>query len=136
MRVRISYAVDSEELPHEALRLIKRANRHAQSIKLAVVDTESDIAEKGLRPPQIDSILEIRDEMVKLDAYLADIAQMILGHQQIKLQGSAERGNMQPSDPEEQESVEDHGGEYGELLQKVGRISESISEINEGVDSE
>ena len=43
MRVRISYAVDSKELPSEAFRLIRRASTHAESIKSAVVDTEIDI---------------------------------------------------------------------------------------------
>lgn len=135
MRVRISYAVDSKELPSEAFRLIRRASTHAESIKSAVVDTEIDIEEEGLRPSQIDAILNVRDEMVKLDAYLADIAQIILGDQQIKLQGSSARGGLGPSQTNEAEPVE-AAGEYGELLERTGEISQSIAEFAEDFSDE
>ena len=138
MRVRINYAVDWDELPTEVLRLIKRASSHAESIKTNVINTEIDIDEMGLRPAQIDTILDIRDEMVKLDAYLADVAQMIIGHQQIKLQDSAARGSIKPADSEEQENThyqqqgDDNG--YRELLQKSDEISKSLAEFSEAID--
>jgi len=134
MRVRISYAVDSKELPSEAFRLIRRASMHAESIKSAVVDTEIDIEEEGLRPSQIDAILNVRDEMVKLDAYLADIAQIILGDQQIKLQGSSARGGLGPS--QTNEAPVETAGEYGELLERTGEISQSIAEFAEDFSDE
>jgi len=134
MRVRINYAVDWQELPTEVFRLIQRASHHAESIKSNVINTEIDIEKAGLRPAQIDTILDIRDELVKLDAYLADAAQMIIGHQQIKLQESAERGSMKPTDSGEQENTQEHGGEYGELLQRTGEISDALAEFSDEID--
>ena len=130
MRVRINYAVDWEELPDEVHRLMKRASSYAESIKTDVTNTEIDIQQAGLRPAQIDTILNIRDEMVKLDAYLADVAQMIIGHQHIRLQQSADRGDLRPLQDSDEEYHE-HGGEHGyeEVLRKTKDISEALSEF-------
>lgn len=128
MRVRINYAVDSEDLPLEIHMLTERAASLASAVSAAVSEMNSLVATKDITTDQIDMILDTRDNLVKLDSYLADAAQTMLAYQQIKLQQAASRGELENSDTSDTEHTQ-NGGEYEQLLQRTGELSESINEI-------
>jgi hypothetical protein len=128
MRVRINYAVDSEDLPAEIHMLTSRASSLANTIDAAVTEINSSVSTHDLTPDQIDMILDTRDNLVKLDSYLADAAQTMLAYQQIKLQETAARGDLDNSESIDSEHTH-NGGEYEQLLQRTGEISESIDQI-------
>ena len=131
MRVRISYAVDSEELPEEIAALVHRAAKIADNVAVAVRDVSNTCYDDILSVQDLDEVISIRDQLIKLDSYLADVAQLILGQQQVQLRNTAERGQLKHA---ETANKEQGGDDLEELLEKTGELSKEISELEQADD--
>ena len=135
--MRISYAVDADELVDEIAMLTSRASKIANKV---AEDTESvnntlhysDADQIG--PAALQRVIEVRDDLVKLDSYLADVAHLILGQQQMLLRQAAEHvepGSGHAAPATDENNIHYGGEELEELLERTGEISEEIAEYQQ-----
>lgn len=134
MRVRISYAVDSEDIPNEVSMLVDRSSKIADEVAEAARELSHTCIDHDLTLNELDTVLAVRDELIKLDSYLSDAAQLILGYQQMKVKQSAEKGQVEEVDTDEHNTQ--HGdSDLEELLERTGEISENIAEYDTGAEA-
>tara|TARA_R110000782_G_scaffold54153_1_gene114668 strand:- start:156 stop:551 length:396 start_codon:yes stop_codon:yes gene_type:complete len=128
MRVRISYAVDSEEIPEEVSMLVDRSSVIADKVSADTSRLSQTCIDRNLSLDELDTVLAIREQLIKLDSYLGDVAQLILGHQQMKMQMAADKGDIKEV---EQETPHEEEGPLEGLLEKTNEISQGIYEFDD-----
>jgi Mg2+ and Co2+ transporter CorA len=138
MRVRISYAVDADELVDEIAMLVSRATKIANRVADDTNTIDNILLQDELGPEALQRVVEVRDSLIKLDSYLADVAHLILGQQQMLLRDAAQHIDPPPDAgvPTTDKNNINYGGEeFEELLERTEEISEKIAEYQQDDDA-